>query len=105
MLPVDTLSCNNGFVYCMPVTKHDDFLYLHVDSHFYFYICQLGSRITSGSSTPGINNKAAQKKPSIGQKKPLEALGSSPPPSRWNQLALYLLSHLFLDLGFGLSVL
>ncbi|MCI24326.1 transcription initiation factor TFIID subunit 4b-like, partial [Trifolium medium] len=31
-------------------------------------------------STSGISSKTPLKKPPIGQKKPLEALGSSPPP-------------------------
>lgn len=40
---------------------------------------QLGSRT---ASTPAGNNaRTPSKKPSVGQKKPLEALGSSPPPS------------------------
>ncbi|CAL2265300.1 unnamed protein product [Prunus armeniaca] len=38
----------------------------------------LGPRIISGTSPCGINNKTPPKKPSIGRKKPLEALGSSP---------------------------
>ncbi|CBI19420.3 unnamed protein product, partial [Vitis vinifera] len=43
----------------------------------------LGSRIPSVTSPVGINTRTPPKKPSIGQKKPLEALGSSPPlPSK-----------------------
>lgn len=33
----------------------------------------------------GVNAKTPQKKPSVGQKKPLEALGSPPPSSRLNK--------------------
>ncbi|PON91092.1 Histone-fold protein [Trema orientale] len=44
-------------------------------------IVPLGARAPSGTSAAGINNKTPPKKPSIGQKKPLEALGSSPPPA------------------------
>ncbi|KAB2626259.1 transcription initiation factor TFIID subunit 4b-like [Pyrus ussuriensis x Pyrus communis] len=45
----------------------------------------LGHRIPSGTSLAGISNRAPPKKPSIGQKKPLEVLGSSPPPSSKKQ--------------------
>ncbi|ONI01423.1 hypothetical protein PRUPE_6G138300 [Prunus persica] len=45
----------------------------------------LGPRISSGTSPCGINNKTPPKKPSIGRKKPLEALGSSPPQSSKKQ--------------------
>ncbi|KAL6276529.1 hypothetical protein ACE6H2_020130 [Prunus campanulata] len=45
----------------------------------------LGPRIMSGTSPCGINNKTPPKKPSIGRKKPLEALGSSPPQSSKKQ--------------------
>ncbi|KAM1033792.1 hypothetical protein FF1_037244 [Malus domestica] len=45
----------------------------------------LGHRIPSGTSPAGISNRAPPKKPSVGQKKPLEALGSSPPPSSKKQ--------------------
>ncbi|RVW40412.1 Transcription initiation factor TFIID subunit 4b [Vitis vinifera] len=46
-------------------------------------IAYLGSRIPSVTSPVGINTRTPPKKPSIGQKKPLEALGSSPPlPSK-----------------------
>ncbi|KAM3305001.1 transcription initiation factor TFIID subunit 4b isoform X2 [Capsicum chacoense] len=43
----------------------------------------LSSRTPSVASSlgPGNNGKTPVKKPSIGQKKPLDALGSSPPPS------------------------
>ncbi|OIT22783.1 PREDICTED: transcription initiation factor TFIID subunit 4b isoform X2 [Nicotiana attenuata] len=43
----------------------------------------LSSRATSVTSLlgPGNNGKTPVKKPSIGQKKPLDTLGSSPPPS------------------------
>lgn len=43
---------------------------------------QLGSRVPSVTSPVGINTRTPPKKPSIGQKKPLEALGSSPPLPR-----------------------
>ncbi|KAI4332130.1 hypothetical protein L6164_017064 [Bauhinia variegata] len=39
---------------------------------------QLSSQMASNTS--GMNARAPPKKPSVGQKKPLEALGSSPPP-------------------------
>ncbi|KAG6705443.1 hypothetical protein I3843_07G173900 [Carya illinoinensis] len=43
----------------------------------------LGPRIPSASSSAGTNSRTPSKKPSIGQKKPLEALGSSQPlPSK-----------------------
>ncbi|MCD7448429.1 Transcription initiation factor TFIID subunit 4B [Datura stramonium] len=44
---------------------------------------KLSSRTPSVTSPlgPGNNGKTPAKKPSIGQKKPLDALGSSPPPS------------------------
>ncbi|KAF3446568.1 hypothetical protein FNV43_RR11748 [Rhamnella rubrinervis] len=45
----------------------------------------LGPRVPSGTNPAGINNRTPPKKPSIGQKKPLEALGSSPPPSSKKQ--------------------
>ncbi|XP_062083850.1 transcription initiation factor TFIID subunit 4b isoform X2 [Humulus lupulus] len=41
----------------------------------------LGARAPSGLSPAGVSNKTPPKKPSLGQKKPLEALGSSPPPA------------------------
>ena len=49
---------------------------------------QLNSRIPSATFPvgPGNNAKTPPKKPSIGQKKPLESLGSSPPLSRWENL-------------------
>ncbi|PQQ07411.1 transcription initiation factor TFIID subunit 4b-like isoform X2 [Prunus yedoensis var. nudiflora] len=53
----------------------------------------LGHRIPSGTSPAGISNRAPPKKPSIGQKKPLEVPGSSPPPSSKKQK----LSGNFLD--------
>ncbi|KAF2285102.1 hypothetical protein GH714_037903 [Hevea brasiliensis] len=40
---------------------------------------QVGSRIPSVAASAGVNARTPPKKPSIGQKKPLEALGSSPP--------------------------
>ncbi|KAH7523715.1 transcription initiation factor TFIID subunit 4b isoform X3 [Ziziphus jujuba] len=40
----------------------------------------VGPRVPSGTNPAGINNRTPPKKPSVGQKKPLEALGSSPPP-------------------------
>ncbi|XP_031399430.1 transcription initiation factor TFIID subunit 4b isoform X4 [Punica granatum] len=40
---------------------------------------QVGSRLTT---SPGGNSRTPSKKPSIGQKKPLESLGSSPPSSK-----------------------
>nr|POE69206.1 isoform 2 of transcription initiation factor tfiid subunit 4b [Quercus suber] len=39
---------------------------------------QLGTQIPSTTSSAGINARTPPKKPSIGQKKPLEAHGSSP---------------------------
>ncbi|KAF5456131.1 hypothetical protein F2P56_025641 [Juglans regia] len=43
----------------------------------------LGPRIQSAASSAGTNSRTPSKKPSIGQKKPLEALGSSQPlPSK-----------------------
>ncbi|KAK9270316.1 hypothetical protein L1049_025894 [Liquidambar formosana] len=45
----------------------------------------LGSRIPSVTSPAGINARTPPKKPSVGQKKPLEALGSSPPLSSKKQ--------------------
>ncbi|TYH18587.1 hypothetical protein ES288_A05G284000v1 [Gossypium darwinii] len=45
----------------------------------------LGSRNPSVPAPTGMNARTPQKKPSIGQKKPLEALGSSPPPSSKKQ--------------------
>ncbi|XP_041017175.1 transcription initiation factor TFIID subunit 4b [Juglans microcarpa x Juglans regia] len=43
----------------------------------------LGPRIPSAASSAGTNSRTPSKKPSIGQKKPLEALGSSQPlPSK-----------------------
>lgn len=49
----------------------------------------LSSRIPSATFPvgPGNNSKTPPKKPSIGQKKPLEALGSSPPPPSKKQKA------------------
>ena len=45
-------------------------------------ICyQAGSRISSVASPAGVNARTPPKKPSVGQKKPFEALGSSPPAS------------------------
>ncbi|XP_024017042.1 transcription initiation factor TFIID subunit 4b [Morus notabilis] len=41
----------------------------------------LGPRAPIGTPPVGTNNKTPPKKPSVGQKKPLEALGSSPPPA------------------------
>ncbi|XP_012068247.1 transcription initiation factor TFIID subunit 4b isoform X2 [Jatropha curcas] len=46
---------------------------------------QVGSRVPSASASAGINIRTPPKKPSIGQKKPLEALGSSPPMSSKKQ--------------------
>ncbi|KAJ4836579.1 hypothetical protein Tsubulata_039788 [Turnera subulata] len=46
---------------------------------------QAGPRISSVTSPPGINAKMPPKKPSVGQKKPLEVPGSSPPPSSKKQ--------------------
>ncbi|XVF39829.1 hypothetical protein PTKIN_Ptkin01aG0063500 [Pterospermum kingtungense] len=45
----------------------------------------LGSRNPSVPAAAGVNAKTPQKKPSVGQKKPLEALGSPPPPSSKKQ--------------------
>ncbi|KAK6277599.1 hypothetical protein POUND7_017922 [Theobroma cacao] len=45
----------------------------------------LGSRNPSVPSLAGANSRTPQKKPSVGQKKPLETLGSSPPPSSKKQ--------------------
>lgn len=45
-------------------------------------IQQLGTQIPSTASSAGINARTPPKKPSIGQKKPLEAHGSSPPLPR-----------------------
>ncbi|OMO70727.1 Transcription initiation factor TFIID component TAF4 [Corchorus olitorius] len=45
----------------------------------------LGSRNPSLPSAAGVNARAPQKKHSVGQKKPLETLGSSPPPSSKKQ--------------------
>ncbi|XP_052302677.1 transcription initiation factor TFIID subunit 4b isoform X2 [Populus trichocarpa] len=42
---------------------------------------QAGSRISSVASPAGVNARTPPKKPSVGQKKPFEALGSSPPAS------------------------
>lgn len=54
---------------------------------FMFY--QLSSRIPSALNPvgPGNNAKTPPKRPPIGQKKPLESLGSSPPLSRCTSLA------------------
>lgn len=46
-----------------------------------FLNLQLGSQVPS-ATTPGLQNRTLQKKATVGQKKPLEALGSSPPLSR-----------------------
>lgn len=48
------------------------------------------------TSLAGVNSKTPQKKTSIGQKKPLEALGTSPPPSRLKLIALCLLKAKFI---------
>ncbi|KAL5563565.1 hypothetical protein UlMin_033312 [Ulmus minor] len=45
----------------------------------------LGLRVPSGNSSAGTNNRTPPKKAVVGQKKPLEALGSSPPPSSKKQ--------------------
>ncbi|GMI90634.1 TBP-associated factor 4B, TBP-associated factor 4 [Hibiscus trionum] len=45
----------------------------------------LGSRNPSVPAPAGVNARTPPKKPSVGQKKPLEALGSSPPPSSKKQ--------------------
>lgn len=46
-------------------------------------ICyQASSRISSVASPAGVNERTPPKKPYVGQKKPFEALGSSPPASR-----------------------
>ncbi|XVF36393.1 hypothetical protein REPUB_Repub19eG0054700 [Reevesia pubescens] len=45
----------------------------------------LGSRNPSVPTLAGVNARTPQKKPSVGQKKPLEALGSSPPMSSKKQ--------------------
>ncbi|XWS24138.1 hypothetical protein CRYUN_Cryun28dG0074800 [Craigia yunnanensis] len=45
----------------------------------------LGSRNPSVPAPAGVNAKTPQKKPSVGQKKPLEALGSPPPLSSKKQ--------------------
>ncbi|KAA3466935.1 Transcription initiation factor TFIID subunit 4 [Gossypium australe] len=50
-----------------------------------FYIYQLGSQSPSVPATAGVNGKAPQKRPCAGQKKPLEALGYSPPLSSKKQ--------------------
>ncbi|KQK14382.1 transcription initiation factor TFIID subunit 4b [Brachypodium distachyon] len=48
---------------------------------------ELAIQIQSGTQAPpsGAASKTPQKKPSAGQKKPLEAIGSSPPPSSKKQ--------------------
>ncbi|CAK7347452.1 unnamed protein product [Dovyalis caffra] len=46
---------------------------------------QVGSRIPSVASVAGVNARTPPKKPSVGQKKPFEALGSSPPASSKKQ--------------------
>lgn len=51
-------------------------------------IYQLGTRIPSAASPAVINARTPPKKPSIGQKKPLEAHGSSPPLPRWYYFVL-----------------
>ncbi|RYQ85000.1 hypothetical protein Ahy_B10g104491 isoform D [Arachis hypogaea] len=43
-------------------------------------MAQLDPSVSVPSNTSGITVRAPVKKPSVGQKKPLEALGSSPPP-------------------------
>ncbi|XP_015575522.2 transcription initiation factor TFIID subunit 4b isoform X1 [Ricinus communis] len=48
-------------------------------------IIQVGSQIQSIAASPGVNARTPPKKPLIGQKKPLEALGSSPPMSSKKQ--------------------
>ncbi|KAI9174067.1 hypothetical protein LWI28_011403 [Acer negundo] len=45
----------------------------------------MSSRMPSVTTPAGINARTPPKKPSIGQKKPLETLGSSPPPSNKKQ--------------------
>ncbi|KAK8691958.1 hypothetical protein V6N13_075446 [Hibiscus sabdariffa] len=45
----------------------------------------LGSRNPSVPAPAGVNARTPPKKPSVSQKKPLEALGSSPPPSSKKQ--------------------
>ncbi|KAK9983283.1 hypothetical protein SO802_032808 [Lithocarpus litseifolius] len=48
----------------------------------------LGTQIPSTASSAGINARTPPKKPSIGQKKPLEAHGSSPPlPSKKQKIS------------------
>lgn len=56
---------------------------------FHFLLHQLSSRTTSVTSLlgPGNSGKTPVKKPSIGQKKPLDTLGSSPPPSGYTVLS------------------
>ncbi|XP_065865918.1 transcription initiation factor TFIID subunit 4-like isoform X2 [Euphorbia lathyris] len=46
---------------------------------------QVGPRIPSAALSAGGNARTPPKKPSVGQKKPLEALGSSPPASSKKQ--------------------
>ncbi|WCJ40688.1 TBP-associated factor 4 [Euphorbia peplus] len=46
---------------------------------------QVGSRIPSAAPSAGINARTPPKKPSVGQKKPLEVLGSSPPAASKKQ--------------------
>ncbi|GLU17772.1 hypothetical protein SLE2022_341260 [Rubroshorea leprosula] len=45
----------------------------------------LSSRVSSVTSPAGVNSRTPPKRPSAGQKKPLEALGSSPPLSSKKQ--------------------
>lgn len=59
----------------------NDYLEITSSSTFAFLLKQSNSRIPSLIG-PGNNSKAAPKKISVGQKKPPDALGSSPPPSR-----------------------
>ncbi|KAH0883809.1 hypothetical protein HID58_059905, partial [Brassica napus] len=40
----------------------------------------MNSRSSLGTSLAGFNARMPPKKPTVGQKKPLETLGSSPPP-------------------------
>ncbi|KAF2565606.1 hypothetical protein F2Q68_00025097 [Brassica cretica] len=40
----------------------------------------MNSRGSLGTSLAGFNARMPPKKPTVGQKKPLETLGSSPPP-------------------------
>ncbi|VVB01964.1 unnamed protein product [Arabis nemorensis] len=46
---------------------------------------EMNSRGSSGTFQAGVNGRTPPKKPSVGQKKPLDTLGSSPPPASKKQ--------------------